>query len=164
MDNAETYEALWNRALWYLGRRDYGAQELRQKLLRYRPDKPAPTEEDADRAVERLLELGLLDDERYAQRLAESLSRKGFGERGILMELRMRGLANESPELPMADSERLTELLQTKYQRKLGDERGRRAVYQALVRKGFTHGDIQAALRGCVVRDYTEEDEQYADF
>jgi len=152
----ETYEALWNRALWYLGRRDYGAQELRQKLLRYRPDKPAPAEEDVDRAIERLLELGLLDDERYAQRLAESLSRKGFGERGILMELRMRGLGDESPEAPVEDRERLTELLQTKYQRKLGDERGRRAVYQALVRKGFTHGDIQAALRG-----YMEEENQY---
>jgi len=157
--NLETYERLWNRALWYLGRRDYGARELRNKLLRPRPNKPAPVEEDIDRAIARLLELGLLDDERYAQRLAESLSRKGFSARGIAMELRQRGLGNESPEMPVEDTERLTELLQGKYAHKLGDERGRRTVVQALLRKGFSHRDIRAALR-----DYTEEDEQYGDF
>ena len=156
--NSETYEALWSRALWYLGRRDYGAQELRQRLLRPRPDKPAPTEEDIDRAIGRLLELGLLNDERYAQRLAESLSRKGFGARGIAMELRRRGL-DESPQLPVEDSRRLAELLQTKFQNKLGDERGRRAAYQALLRKGFAHSDIRAAMKEYMEEDIYGEDE-----
>ena len=157
-DVTESYERLWNRALWYLGRRDYGAQELRKKLLRPRPNKPAPVEEDIDKAIERLLELKLLDDERCAQRLAESLSRKGFGQRGIAMELRQRGLGDEAPELDIEDEDRLAELLQSKYAQKLGDERGRRAVYQALLRKGFSHGDIRAAMR-----DYMEEEHQYAD-
>jgi len=112
-----------------------------------------PAEEDVDRAIDRMLELGLLDDERYAQRLAESLSRKGFSRHGIAMELRQKGL-DEAPEIPIADCERLAELLQTKYNRKLGDERGRLGVYQALLRKGFSHGDIRTAMR-----DYIEEDE-----
>lgn len=153
MIEQETYEALWNRALWYLGRRDYGSQELRQKLLRPRPNKPLPVAEDVDQAIERLLELNLLDDARYAQRLAEALSRKGVGERGIAMELRRRGVAEE-PELPVSDGERLSELLRSKYQRRLGDERGKRSVYQALIRKGFAHSDVRAALR-----DYMEEEE-----
>lgn len=152
-DSVEPYEALWNRALWYLGRRDYGLRELRQKLLRPRPNKPAPAEEDVDKAMERLVELGLLDDARYAQRLAEALSRKGFSTRGIAMELRQRGL-DESPELPVEDGERLAELLQTKYQNRLAEERGRRAAYQALLRKGFAHGDIRRAMK-----EYLEENQ-----
>jgi len=155
-DQTETYERLWNRALWYLGRRDYGTEELRRKLRRPRPHKPAPAEADISRAVERLLELGLLDDERYAQRLAESLSRKGLSARGIAMELRQRSLGNEAPEIPVEDSEHLAELLQSKYAHKLGDERGQRTVYQALLRKGFSHRDIRAALR-----DYTEEEQAW---
>jgi len=145
-ENPEPYPALWNRALWYLGRRDYGTQELRQKLLKPRPNKPLPTEEDADRAIARMLELNLLNDGRYAQRLAEALSRKGYGARGIAYELKARGLAEE-PQPPVEDSERLGELLRTKYAARLGDEKGRHAVYNALLRKGFSHADIRAAMK-----------------
>ena len=158
-DNFESYERLWNRALWYLGRRDYGAEELRKKLLRPRPNKPLPIEEDVERAIARLLELGLLDDERYAQRLAESLSRKGYGERGIAQNLALRGLKDEAPELPTDDKERLAELLQSpKFQRKLEDETKHRALFQTLLRKGFLYGDVRAAMR-----DYLEEEQYYAD-
>jgi len=145
-ENQEPYESLWNRALWYLGRRDYGVKELRQRLLRPRPDKPAPSEEDVDRAIARMLELGLLNDARYAQRLAEALSRKGYGARGIAFELKKRGLEEEI-EVPMEDSERISELLQSKYAAKLGDEKGRQAVFNALIRKGFGYSDIRTAMR-----------------
>jgi len=147
-----SYEALWNRALWYLGRRDYGSNELRQKLLRPRPNKPMPSEEDVDRAIERLIELGLLNDERYAQRLAEALSRKGYGARGIAYELKKRGV-EEEVDPPAPDEERIGELLRTKYAARLGDEKGRQSVYNALLRKGFRHADLRAAMR-----EYLEED------
>jgi len=153
----EPYDALLNRALWYLGRRDYGVQELRQKLLRPRPDKPAPSEEDVDRAIERMLELDLLNDERYAQRLAEALSRKGYGAKGIAFELKRRGIEEEI-EAPVEDSERIGELLRTKFSLKLGDEKGRQAVFNALIRKGFSYADVKTAMR-----EYME-DEVYADF
>jgi len=152
----EPYDALWNRALWYLGRRDYGARELRQRLLRPRPDKPLPNEGDVDRAIARLLELGLLNDARYAQRLAEALSRNGYGARAIAFELKKRGL-DEVVEAPVTDSERITELLSSKYASKLGDEKGRQAVFNALIRKGFGYADIRNAMK-----DYLE-DEAYAD-
>ena len=148
----EPYEALWNRALWYLGRRDYGAQELRQKLLKPRPNKPMPSEDDADRAIARLIELDLLNDGRYAQHLAQALSRKGYGARGIAYELKRRGLEEEA-EPPAQDSERLRELLSTKYAARLGDEKGRRAVYNALLRKGFSHADLRTAMK-----DYMEDE------
>jgi len=149
--------------LWYLGRRDYGARELRQKLLTLRPNKPRPSEGDVDRAIARLLELDLLNDERCAQRLAEALSRKGYGARGIAYELKARGLETQA-QAPVEDSERLVELLQSKYAPRLGDEKGRRAVYSALLRKGFTHSDIRTAMRDMAeaMKDYLE-DERNAD-
>ena len=149
---SETYEAMLNRAMWYLGRRDYGTQELRQKLLRPRQNKPKPDAETADAVIDRLAELALLNDARYAQHLAESLSRKGYGERGIQFELRKRGIQEETAP-PVGDGERLTELLQKKYAARLGDERGRQAVYQALIRKGYRHGDIQRAMRSTMEED-----------
>ena len=152
----EPYAALWNRALWYLGRRDYGVRELREKLLKPRPNKPLPMEEDVGRAITRLLELDLLNDERYAGRLAEALSRKGYGARGIAFELKRRGLA-EDTQAPIEDSERLAELLQSKYAARLGDEKNRRAVYNALLRKGFSHADIRTAMKAYM------EDEAYDD-
>ena len=151
-DVSESYDHLWNRALWYLGRRDYGSNELRQKLLRPRPDKPAPVEEDVDRAIARLLELDLLNDERYAQRLAEALSRKGYGARGIAYELKKRGVAEEA-EPPAPDEERIGELLRSKYAAKLGDKKGRQSVFNALTRKGFQYVDIRLAMK-----DYLEEE------
>jgi regulatory protein len=157
MRNCEPYEALWNRALWYLGRRDYGAKELRQKLLRPRPNKPMPSESDVNRAIERLLELDLLNDERKAQRLAEALSRKGYGARGIAFELKKRGVEEEI-DLPISDEERIGELLRTKFSVKLGDEKGRQAVFNALIRKGFNYNDVRTAMR-----EYMEENE-YGDF
>ena len=152
MPGFEAYEALWNRALWYLGRRDYGAQELRQKLLRPRPNKPLPSEEDIDRAIARLVELDLINDGRYAQRLAEALSQKGYGARGIAFELKKRGLEAQAA-LPAPDEERLDALLRSKYAAKLGDEKGRRSVYNALVRKGFNYADISRAMK-----DYAEDE------
>ena len=156
-DEIETYEAMLNRATWYLGRRDYGAQELRRKLLLQRRDKPMPAEDVCEQVMARLLELGYLNDERYAQRLAESLSNKGYGARAIAFELRKRGVEEEA-EPPESDAERLSALLQRKYAARLGDERGRRAVYQALLRKGFSHADVRNAMK-----EYMEEADVDAD-
>jgi regulatory protein len=147
----EEYAALWNRALWYLGRRDYGVQELRLRLLRPRPNKPPAGEDDVETALARLQELGYLNDERRAQRLAETLRQKGWGLRKIQMELGARGLPavqedSGMEELPK-DGDVLARLLETKYAAKLGEQRGRRAVYQALLRRGFQHADIRQAMR-----------------
>ena len=156
-DDTETYEAMLSRAVWYLGRRDYGEQELRQKLLRQRQGKPTPGEAVCEQVIARLLELGYLDDAHYAQRLAESLSNKGYSARAVACELRRRGIG-EAAEPPVEDAERLADLLQTKYAARLGDERGQRTVYQALLRKGFSYADVRSAMR-----DYMEEADFDAD-
>jgi SOS response regulatory protein OraA/RecX len=66
-------------------------------------------------------------------------------------ELRRRGIEEEAAP-PVEDAERLAELLQTKYAARLGDERGRHTVYQALLRKGFSYVDVRSAMK-----EYIEE-------
>jgi len=60
------------------------------------------------------------------------------------------------------DAERLAQLLQTKYAARLEDERGRQAVFQALLRKGFSYADVRAAMKDCVEEtgDDIEENNQ----
>jgi hypothetical protein len=71
------------RALYLLGLRDYACKELEQKL--YTEASP----ETAAAVVERLRQVGLLDDQRYAARLARSLSEgKHYPRRRIEQELR----------------------------------------------------------------------------
>jgi len=129
-----------------LSRRDYGTKELRERLLRPHPKREPPREADVEAALLRLTELGLLNDERRAERLTQSLIRKGWGTRKIQMELRQRGLPEPETEPEEGDAQVIERLLRAKYAAKLQDERGRRQVVQALQRRGFSFADIKAAM------------------
>ena len=63
LDAAE-YRRARERALYLLDRKDYSSWELEQKLARN------VSPETARKVVERLQELGLLNDEEYARKLA----------------------------------------------------------------------------------------------
>lgn len=81
-----------NYALWLLGAREHSTKELQQKLSR------KGYEQDAiDEAVNYLLDLNYLSDERYAEAFCRSKAAKPLGKQRILNELRMKGI----PE-PMA--------------------------------------------------------------
>lgn len=89
-DAAELREAR-ERALSMLSRQDYTARGLRDRLTRH------VSEEAAGQAVERMQELGLIDDERYAARFAqELLERRHYGAARIRQELRRRGIDSQT--------------------------------------------------------------------
>ena len=159
MGIGEADKALWNRALWCLSRRDYGTKELRERLLRPHPKREPPSEADVEAALLRLTELGLLNDERRAERLTQALIRKGWGTRKIQMELRQRGLPEPETEPEEGDTQVIERLLRTKYAAKLQDERGRRLTFQALQRRGFSFADIKAAMAQAGMDD--EDDVTY---
>ncbi len=143
------------KALALLRYRDHTAAELTQKLCR------TFDEETAAGAVQKLTEMGYLDDERFAQSRAEALYRKHKSRREILCDLRAKGVdpacagrAVESlgdagadkqgdfdPELSSAVA-----LLQGRYADKLAQGR-RDLVAAALQRRGFGRAVIRAALR-----------------
>lgn len=140
------YNRARERALYLLGLRDYACKELEQKL--YTEADPAT----AAAVVERLQEVGLLDDERYAGRLARSLSEvKHYPHRRIQQELCRRGisplLAQEATAaLEGEDYEQALALLERKYYNKLNDPDSRRRVTAALARRGFSYGAIRRAF------------------
>ena len=76
-----------NRALWYLSRGDHSEKVLREKLLQA-GFSPA----SSSAAVSRMIELELVNDQRYAQRLFESLSASGSSKREIYAKMLHRGI------------------------------------------------------------------------
>ncbi len=144
------------RALSLLALRAYTCAGLYEKLA---PDFGG---EAAAATVERMLELGYLDDEDYARRLTGELTRKGLAAEYIVRELVRRGigrdLARDIVEAKVEDPElAAARVVKRKYMSALYDEKGRRRVAGALARLGYRHDVIH------VVIAHLSEDEGYYD-
>ena len=135
------------KALNRLGYRAHSQKELARKLGR------TVSREAADRAAERMTELGLVNDEEYARSLArEMYRRKGFAAPRVRMELMRRGIGRELADQAAAEAapdprETIRTVLERKYARVLGDEKGRRRAAAALGRMGYRWDDIRSVLR-----------------
>lgn len=141
------YARAKSRALWYLSRSDHSEKALRDKLIAAGFGPVASAE-----AVNRMAELGLIDDERYARRLAEYLSASGSSKREIRYKLSMKGISSDiikeiSSEDETDEREKLARLIETKYKTKLNSEKDVEKVFAALVRKGFSYSDIKSVLK-----------------
>lgn len=135
------------RALRLLSARSYTARGLKDKLLRD-VDEPA-----AQEIVERMEELGLVDDYDYARRYAaDCINLRGFSHRHTAYVLRQRGLSQQVvqktiEDLGAEDSEYLiARWILKKYSRRIGDEDGERRTINALIRRGFGYNDIRVVL------------------
>lgn len=144
-----------DKAMDYLSLRDHAAGELYQKLCR---KFDAPT---AAAAVQRVGELGLLNDESVACRRAAELYRKHKSRREILRDLAAKGIdaataalavealyAPQDPEDGESENPELTSaraLLEKHYARKLAAGK-RDQVAAALARRGFSHAIIRQVL------------------
>ena len=81
----------YDRALRMLAARGRSVRELRRKLLAAREPEP-----HVDAALERLQDLGLLDDGDYARQLARSqMLGRGYAPRRLQQELARRGVSRE---------------------------------------------------------------------
>ena len=138
----------------------YQDRTRRQLVERLREDYG---EEAAEAAADRLEELRLLDDTRYAENYAaELLRRKKCAPRRILQELLQKGIDRDLAQqtvqgLDFAPDVCIIELLQTKFAGKFSDEKGLRRTIAALQRLGYSYGDIRSALRQ--IEDEGDEDE-----
>ena len=140
------YNRARERALYLLGLRDYGCRELEQKLL------TEASPEVAAAVVERLRDVGLLDDSRFAARRARHLNEyKQYPRRRIRQELLRRGVdaatAEEALEsLEGEDFQQALALIEKKYYNKLNDPESRQRTIAALARRGFTYAAIRRAI------------------
>lgn len=147
------YEAVGSRcafisALRLISYRDYSCKELTVKLVRKGHD-----QEYAENAVKKLVEYGYLNDERYAESVLQTLNeRKGLSSNAIRNELIKRGISREVADntVQMLDIDpvfRIIELLNTKFSRKISDEKGVKRTIASLQRMGYRWSDINSAFR-----------------
>ena len=141
------------KALWLISYRSHSKKELTDKIRR------TCDEESAQKAVERMEELGLINDEDYARRCAEQLIfTKRLSRRGAVAELSRKGidrdLAEEAvEELDVDEQENIRFVIEKKY-RDIADEKIKRRAVACLQRMGYGWDDIKS-----VIREYTEDEE-----
>ena len=152
-----SFRRAYNKGLDLLSRRPYGVKELIKKLCEKGHEKDA-----SQKACERLLELGLLNDEEYARILSDDLiNRKNYGVKRVKQELAFRGISREIIEntidsLDNNAENRIILVIKKKYINKLNDEKGRKRAIDGLMRFGFSYSDIKSALKQ--VSEFTEEE------
>ena len=155
--NAVSFRRAYNKGLDFLSRRPYGTKELIKKLCEKGHEK-----ESAQKACERLLELGLLNDEEYARILANDLlERKSYSIKRIKQELSFRGIDREIIEntvdsLDNDPQKSIIILVKKKYINKINDEKGKKRTVDALLRLGYSYSDIKNALN--TISEFDGED------
>lgn len=136
-----------DRAMTILSYRDHSKQELKRKLER------TLGEEQAEKTVQKMEDLGLVNDDAYAEKLAaELLDRRLMGADRAVFEMTRRGIdrrmASEIVErLDINPQERISRFLSKKYPNGLDDEKVYRRAVSALTRNGFRWDDIRQVLR-----------------
>lgn len=157
--DAVSFRRAYNKGLDLLSRRPYGTRELIKKLCEKGHEKEA-----SQKACERLLELGLLNDEEYARILSNDLlERKNYSVKRIKQELSFRGISREIIEntvdsLDNDAENRIILVIRKKYINKINDEKGRKKAVDGLMRLGFSYSEIKSALNSISEFD---EDEYY---
>lgn len=146
------------RALYHLSRRDFAEKEMADKLRREFGDAAAKA------AAARMVELGLINDESYAERYAEiMLNVKQWSPSRAVRELTMRGIDRDFAKSAVDAVNRdpkdmIRQLIDKKYASKLatGGIKAAASVSNSLARKGYSFSDIRA-----VIGEYLNENELY---
>ena len=151
------YARAKSRAVWYLDRSAHTEKGLYEKLVRAGFSKKA-----CAKVIARFIEVGLLDDRRFAETLAERLMEANVSKRQAVQKMLIKGvpydLAKEVLEETETDEQtQIQNLIEKKYRNKLQQENGAKKVFEALVRKGFSFSAVREALKS-----YIEElEEEY---
>ena len=139
-------ETAKKRALALLDKRDYSRAELYRKLTEKGCEDVA-----AESALDRLEELGFVDDARYAPIVVRHYAAKGYGRQRVQRELQRRGIPKALWEEAMAEmpeqDETVDRLLRSRLKGAAPDDRAalKRAA-DALVRRGYGWEEINAAV------------------
>ena len=144
---AQLPESAKKRALRLLERRDYSRKELILKLT----EKGEPLE-DAEAVADRMIELGVISDERYSRMLVRHYAAKGYGTCRIKQELYRHGIhtdlweeAMEELPPPPSQDEIIDKLLRSKLRSSEHDQKDIKKATDALLRRGFSWSEISAS-------------------
>ena len=153
---ASNFRRAYEYSLYCLDYRDYSAKEIFEKLVKTYKNEALCLE-----VVKKLARAGIINDRRYAEKLARKLVEcKKYGYRRAKREMLQKGLDEAVIEeaLELYDEsfgENLADLLNSKHSRYLTDITDRKSVEKvknALVRYGYGYDEINRA-----VKNYFEE-------
>ena len=143
----------YNYALNLLAARPYSTQTLRRKLIR-----KEYSAADADEAIRRLVDNGLLNDARYAEQYARSkILTTGASRRRLQQELHRKGIKGELATTAIAnvieqediDPAAVVERVARKKLAQLGDLEPlvlRRRLFAFLARRGYDLEEIKGVV------------------
>lgn len=145
MAQAEARKAR-ERAYYLLGYRDHSKKELYDKLLK------SARPEIALEIVEMVENQGLINDEKYAQKLAKYyLLQKKWGLKKALFEMQKKGVDKEIALYALEDcdvdiDEQIKSIIDKKYYYCLDDYKGKQKAIAGLMRLGYSYYDIKSAI------------------
>jgi regulatory protein len=150
------YRKAKERALYLIGYRDHSSKELYDKLLK------SVDGEIASQTVDKMKQLGFIDDEKYAKKLIKHYFEiKKLGARRIKYDVINKGIDIQLVEKLISqyfensdNQQLLIDLIDRKYARYLVDEKGKQKVVNALVRLGHSYNDIKIALSSFMQDQY----------
>jgi regulatory protein len=143
------YRRVKGYILWRLSSQSYHSEQL-SKLLRER----LVQKKTIDRVIQEYKKMGFLDDASWVQNFMSS-HQKRHSLRFLLTKLKDKGLSSDSLKLveiewknPEEELQTIQHLLQTRYRSKdLSHYPTKQKVTAALVRKGYTFDQVQAAMQ-----------------
>ena len=146
------------RGIWFLDRADYSEKALYEKIVAGGISPAA-----AARAVARIKELGLINDRKFAERLANLMSESNISKREAYAKLYNKGLPKEIiksvlEETPFDETEQIAAIIDKKYRAKMNTKENIQKVYAALIRKGFSYSAVSEAIKRYTKElEYNEE-------
>lgn len=129
-----------------IGKRAMSRRDLERKLR-----EKGASEAEARYAAEWLEAIGALNDAEYAAALVRHCAQLGYGPARVREKLYEKGVPRELweealEELP-ASGGQVEAFLQSKLRGRIPDEKEKRRLTNALLRRGFPWGEIKAAWR-----------------
>lgn len=142
--------SIMTRAVDALSRREYSRRDLGRKLAQNLAE--GETREEVTEALDRLEQLGLLSDERYAEMKVRA-SADRMGDLRLRRELRMSGVSDEAIENALAEVEEPEEVRAWRiWSRRWSDPpenwKEREKMVRYLAARGFGMSAIQKVIRG----------------
>ena len=126
-----------------IGKRAMSRRDLERKLR-----EKGASEADARYAAEWLEAIGAIDDAGYAEALVRHYSQMGYGPARLRDKLREKGVPRElwddALEQAPDNGEQVDRFLADKLRGQMPDEKTKKRLTDALLRRGYSWGDVKA--------------------
>ena len=156
LEQASFAAGLREKAVSLLTGRLMSAGTLREKLLA-----KGGSESQVQEILDWAERIGLLNDEEYAKALVRHYQAKGYGIYKIKDEFYRRQVPREYWEEALGELEEPSDTIRRFLEKKLKDPQDRKQVKKvsdALIRRGFTWGQVSAGVEGfCRDFDYIDD-------